>query len=186
MPPPIPPLQFDAVYREHFAFVWRTARYLGVPRGELEDVAQDVFLTVQRKLSDYDGRVSVKSWLYGFVRRVVADHRRRYRRKESKLRGAPEEQGLDAYESTQPTPLATLESSEALVRLDRVLALLTAEKRETFLLAELEEMTAAEIGEVMSANVNTVYTRLRAAREEISVHYTKMFGNPNTPGGRDE
>ena len=86
----------------------------------------------------------------------------------------------------QPTPLATLESSEALVRLDRVLALLTPEKRETFLLAELEEMTAAEIGEVMSANVNTVYTRLRAAREEISAHYTKMFGDPNTPGGRDE
>jgi RNA polymerase sigma-70 factor (ECF subfamily) len=182
---PPSPLRFDTVYREHFAFVWRTARYLGVPRGELEDVAQDVFLTVQRKLSDYDGRVSVKSWLYGFVRRVVADHRRRYRRKESKLRAAPEEQGLDAYETADPTPLATLESSEALVRLDRVLALLTPEKRETFLLAELEELTAAEIGVVMSANVNTVYTRLRAAREEVSAAYTKMYG-PDSPGGRDE
>ncbi len=171
----LPP--FTELYREHFAFVWRSARYLGVPYGELDDVAQDVFIVLQRKLADYDGRVSVRGWMYGFVRRVVADHRRRFRRKESKLRGAPEEGGLDAYESEHPTPFSSAESSEALRRLDEVVQTLSAEKRETFLLAELEQLSAVEIAESLGTNVNTVYTRLRTARDEVTATYTRLYGS---------
>jgi RNA polymerase sigma-70 factor, ECF subfamily len=170
----LPP--FEQLYREHFSFVWRSARFLGVPQSEVDDVVQEVFITLQRKLAEYDGRVAPRTWMYGFIRRVVADHRRRYRRKESKLIGAAEEQGLDVYASEAPTPLSTAESSEAMQRLDEVLKTLSPDKRETFLMAELEQMTVVEIATSLGANVNTIYTRLRSAREEVSATYTTLYG----------
>jgi RNA polymerase sigma-70 factor (ECF subfamily) len=173
---PTPTLRFDEVYREHVAFVFRTARYLGVPAREVEDAAQDVFVSVSRKLAEYDGRVSLQSWLYGFVRRVVADRRRRHRRKESKLSVPSSDQGLDMYEGTGPGPLASSESSEALRRVDAVVSRLSPEKREAFLMSELEGLTAVEIADVTQTNINTIYTRIRSAREEVSALYTSLYG----------
>ena len=59
------------------------------------------------------------------------------------------------------------ERVEALRVLDRLLAQLDEEKREVFVLAEIEQMTAAEIAEIIEVNVNTVGSRLRAARQEF-------------------
>ncbi|HTU57497.1 MAG TPA: sigma-70 family RNA polymerase sigma factor, partial [Polyangiales bacterium] len=66
-------LEFDAVYEEHFDFVWRNLRRLGVREGELRDAAQDAFLVVHRRLAQFDGVGSVRAWLYSIVRRVAAD-----------------------------------------------------------------------------------------------------------------
>ena len=44
---------------------------------------------------------------------------------------------------------------------------LSDEKREVFVLAELEQLTGAEIGEILGINQRTVYSRLRAARAEF-------------------
>ena len=49
------PLDFDALYEDHFGLVWRTARRLGVPPAAADDVVQDVFLVVHRRLGDNDG-----------------------------------------------------------------------------------------------------------------------------------
>ena len=60
-----PPLGFDAIYDEYFPFVWRTLHRLGVPKTELDDAAQEVFLVVHRKLDTYDRTSSVRTWLFG-------------------------------------------------------------------------------------------------------------------------
>jgi hypothetical protein len=57
---------FDTAYDEHFAFVWRTARRMGVPE-------------------DYDERAPFTRWLFRIITRVVADHRRTYWRKQSRV-----------------------------------------------------------------------------------------------------
>jgi len=64
-------------------------------------------------------------------------------------------------------PAATVEKAEAVRILDRLLSELDVDKREVFVLAEIEEMTAAEIAEIVETNPNTVASRLRAARQEF-------------------
>ena len=58
-------------------FVWRTLRHLGVAESDLDDVCQDVFVTVNRRLESFEGRSLVRTWIYGICLRVASDHRRR-------------------------------------------------------------------------------------------------------------
>src|SRR5262245_16282732 len=75
------PVAFDAVYDACFDFVWRNARRLGVPDAQLDDAVQEVFLVVHRRLADFEGRSSIKTWVFGILLKVAADHRRALRRK---------------------------------------------------------------------------------------------------------
>src|SRR5688572_27133421 len=72
---------FASVYDEYFAFVWRSARRLGVPESHLDDVVQDVFVTVYRRLPDFEGRSQLKTWIFGILRHTISDLRRGQRRK---------------------------------------------------------------------------------------------------------
>jgi RNA polymerase sigma-70 factor, ECF subfamily len=168
----LPP--FDALYDEYFALVWRTAHRLGVPESELDDVVQDVFLVVHRRLSSFDGRVAFRHWLLGIVARVVAGHRRTYRRKESKnVPHAVDRHGAEATPSPSPAPSDQAEQHEALRLVVTLLDELDAEKREVLVLSEFEEMTAVEISECLRLNVNTVYTRLRAGRRAFDAAHAR-------------
>jgi len=154
---PVAP-SFEAVYAEHFAFVWRIVRRLGVADRHLDDAAQDVFVVVHRKLAGFQGRSSVRTWLYSIARRVASDYRRRSSRKESGC------EPLGSHAAAGPTPLQEVETSEAVAMLHRALEHLPVAQREVFVLAELEQMTAPEIAAATGAPVNTVYSRLRLAR----------------------
>lgn len=163
---------FDAIYDENFDFVWRMARRLGVPESAADDVVQDTFVVLHRRLGEYDGETPVRRWLMGIVTRVVADHRRRYRRKDAACVPHPEDSER-ALASNAPAPSAEAEQSEAVRLLDALLAELDEDKREVLVLAQLEEMTVPEIAELLSANVNTVYARLRAARRDFDAAYAR-------------
>src|SRR6188472_4434348 len=82
MPPlPAPPTadlrEFEAAYRAHFAFAWRSLRRLGVPERDLPDATQEVFLVVHKKLPDFDARSRLSTWVYAICLRVASDRRRR-------------------------------------------------------------------------------------------------------------
>lgn len=162
------PLGFDAVYEEHFPFVWRSVRRLGVDASYVDDVVQDVFVVVHRKLPGFELRTSVRGWLFGILALVVRNHRRTLRRKPAQLGGAGHREDADDVsggEEHGPHELAA--KAEAVRTLHAVLETLSDERREVFVLAELEQMTAPEIAEAIGGNVNTVYSRLRAARAEF-------------------
>jgi len=156
---------FETIYREHFRFVWRTVRRLGIEGALVDDVVQEVFVVVHRRLGDFEGRSAAKTWLYGIVRRVVADHRRTMRRKP--LGTAPEGEGLDTASTPEEGPEASAEQAERVRLLHQLLSQLDEAKREVFILAELEGLTLAEIAEALGVNANTVASRLRAARREF-------------------
>jgi RNA polymerase sigma-70 factor, ECF subfamily len=167
-------LDFDAVYDEFFAFAWRTARRLGVPESQADDVAQDVFLVVYRRLADYDGRTPVKYWLFGILSRVVADHRRTYWRKDARLvPPAVDKDGAETQPSTDASPNERAEQAEAFRLVTELLEELDKEKREVLVLAQFEEMSAVEIAECLELNVNTVYGRLRAARQAFDAAHAR-------------
>lgn len=168
------PVDFDAVYERHFDFVWRLARRLGVPLAAADDVVQDVFVVVHRRLADYDARVSIRSWLWGIVTRVVADHRRRYHRKDSRcLPAQVDADGTEPYAAPGPAPCELAEQAEALRLVSALLDELDPEKRELLILAQFEEMSAVEISDCLQLNINTVYTRLRAARRAFDAAYSR-------------
>ncbi len=167
-------LDFDAVYDEHFAFVWRTARRLGVPEAAADDVVQDVFLVVHRRLADYDGHTPVRYWILGIVTRVVADHRRTYWRKDARcVPPGVDKDGAETQPSSEPLPLEQAEQAETLRLVASLLDELDREKREVLVLAQFEEMSAVEIAECLGLNINTVYGRLRAARRAFDAAYAR-------------
>lgn len=174
----LPP--FDVLYDEYFDFVWRTARRLGVPEVSADDVVQDAFLVLHRRAPEYDGVTPVKRWLLGIVVRVVSDHRRRYKRKDAPcVPHAADSDGNVLLASSHPPPSAEVEHAEALRLVERLLGELDEAKREVLVLAELEEMTVPEIAELLGANVNTIYARLRAARREFdAVHARWVARSP--------
>src|SRR5262249_47156752 len=72
---------FEEVYEQTFPFVWRTVRRLGVGDSTRDDVAQEVFVTVYRRLGEFQGRSSVKTWVFNILMGIVRNYRRSRRRK---------------------------------------------------------------------------------------------------------
>src|SRR5687768_15277156 len=105
------PASFDEIYRAHFGFVWRTLRALGVPSAALDDGAQEVFVVVHRRLAEFEGRASVKSWLFAIARGVAANQRRTVRRRAEDGAGFD-----DRLACPGPGPREAAERSEALRR----------------------------------------------------------------------
>lgn len=168
---------FSEIFEQQSQFLWRTLINLGVPRCDAQDVCQEVMLTVHRRLPDFDGR-SLRGWLYGICVRFASDYRRsaRVRREvptealpESTLSGEPTEQ-LDRARSLRRT-------LDALDSLDEA-------KRSAFVLYEVEELTLAEVSEALEVPIQTVYSRVKAAREALRQKLGAAFG-PSKGGVRE-
>jgi RNA polymerase sigma-70 factor (ECF subfamily) len=152
---------FFAVYDAYFPYVWRNLRRLGVAEDAADDVAQDVFLVVHRRLGEFEGRSELRTWLYAIMLRTVRDHRRHVRRKRRPEVGAGP---LDVAVDPCGTPYDDAERAEEVERLYSLLGELDEKLRDVFVLSELEELPAPEIAQIAGLNVNTVYGRLRRAR----------------------
>jgi len=158
---------FDAVYESQMDFVWRSVRRMGVRLADMDDVVQEVFFIVHRRLAEFEGRAQLKTWVFKILVHVVRHYWRTHQRKPGD-RAAEDPAEIQALAADQENgPAATLERIEALRVLDRLLAELADDKREVFVLAEIEQLTAVQIAEIVEANVNTVTSRLRAARQEF-------------------
>lgn len=159
----LPP--FRTVYNDYFDFVWTSARRLGVQMDAIDDVVQDVFIVVHGRLHTIERPASLRSWIYGVVRRTVSTYHRGRRTRTA--RESPDGPPQDSASPTQPSPLDLAMLSEDAKLLWRLLGELDERKREVLILAELEEMTAPEIAEATGIPLNTAYSRLRAARHEF-------------------
>ncbi len=163
-PAGLPP--FATVYDDHATFVWRVLGRLGVARADLEDVCQEVFIVVHRRLGEFEGRSSLRTWIYGIALRCASDYRRRTAR-----RGATSPVVDVAVAGSQ---LEELDARDARATLDRLLELLDPEKREVFVLFELEELTMVEVIAIVGCPLQTGYSRLHAAREIVAAAAARM------------
>ncbi|HEY5955683.1 MAG TPA: RNA polymerase sigma factor [Polyangiaceae bacterium] len=156
---------FAELYQTYFSFIWSVTRYLGVERAEVDDVVQEIFVIIHRRMHSIEQPESVRSWIYSIIRRAVGRYRRTRRAKGTSMgvdRVEPETMQLD-----WSTPHSLAEQSEQVELLQTLLDKLDPPKREVFILVELEEMTAPEIAIAIGIPLNTVYSRLRAARQEL-------------------
>jgi RNA polymerase sigma-70 factor (ECF subfamily) len=156
---------FDAIYEEYFDFVWRCARRFGIPADAIDDVVQDVFLAVHTGLERLERPGSLQSWLYGIVRRTASTYHR------SRSVRAITEADSPAIEEraspSQPSPLDLAVLNDEFRLLWELLGELDTAKREVLILCDVEGMSVPEIAQATETPLNTVYSRLRAARHEF-------------------
>jgi RNA polymerase sigma-70 factor (ECF subfamily) len=149
------------LFDEYGQFVWRTVRYLGIREADIEDVCQEVFLTVHRKLSGFEGRSSIRTWLYGICLRVASDHRRRAHVRRELPASAPPAPGVGGDQDEE------VARKQARARLGSILDQLDDDKRAVFVLYEIEELTMKQVARIVGCPLQTAYSRLHAARSKV-------------------
>jgi len=155
---------FEEIYGTWFHEVARWVRAFGGLNGDIEDLTQEVFLVVRRKLASFDGR-NLSGWLYRLAQRTVRDYRRRawFRRVIWGQRDGQERVCV----ATDADPSQILERREAERALSSILSDMSDVRRTAFLLFEVEGYSGEEIAELEGIPVNTVWTRLHHARKDF-------------------
>ena len=178
-PAPVPVPTLAEIFRDYAPFVWRGLRRLGVPESDVEDVCQEVFVVVHRKLADFEGRSSLRTWIYGICTRTASDYRRSGRVRREVVTDVPPDA---PQEGTQHDTVAL---KQARATLDRILDELDDDKRSVFVLYEIEELTMAEVAEAIGCPLQTAYSRLHAARKVVEAGVARVqHANANAMNAR--
>jgi RNA polymerase sigma-70 factor (ECF subfamily) len=157
--------RFRRIFEEQFNYVWASLRRLGVHPRDLEDVAQELFVQVYRKLGEFDAERPVRPWLFAFAARCASDWRRLARHRVERLgEGAEPPADIAAAHRMQ----RQVEGREDLELVLRALECVGEERREVFILHELDGLTMKEISDLFGIPQATGYSRLRVAREEFT------------------
>ncbi len=156
-------LDFDRIYTEWFHEVSRWVRAFGGLDADLDDLTQEVFLVVRRKLHAFDGG-NLAGWLYRIAQRTVSDYRRRawFRRFSQ-----PRQRVLERVADSAPDPERRVQQRDAQRVLAGILSKLSPARRVAFILFEIEGYSGAEIAKLEGVPVKTVYTRLHHARKDF-------------------
>jgi RNA polymerase sigma-70 factor (ECF subfamily) len=157
-------LAFEQVYEQWFEDVSRWVRALGTREADRDDVVQDIFLVVHRRLADFDGQ-NVAGWLYQIARRKVRDHRHLTWIKH--LFGNASVALTDDMLKTGQGPLEQLETREKGQLCERLLDGLNADQRAAFVLFEIEGNSGEDIARLQGVPVNTVWARIHKARKKL-------------------
>ena len=162
LPQPGGPGDFRALYDAEFSFVWRCLGALGVPPAALDDATQEVFLVVHRKLAEFRGDSSLRTWLYAIVRNVARNTRRTARRKHATELLS----GSEACE--QPGPFERLHGRDMARALYAFVDKLDSDLRDLFVLAILEQVPMQDVAVVVGIPLNTAYTRVRMLKQDLA------------------
>ncbi|HTJ42424.1 MAG TPA: sigma-70 family RNA polymerase sigma factor [Kofleriaceae bacterium] len=164
-----PPRDFDAVYAEHAAFVWRALRALGVAPAQLDDAMQDVFVVVHQKLESFDGEARLTTWLFAIARRIASHYRRAAGR-------AARSEAVDHEIASETSTFEETSRREAAALVTAILAELDDDKRDLLVLVELEQVPVPEVAAYLGIPLNTAYSRLRLARRAFDAALARRRG----------
>jgi len=156
------PPAFPVLFQENVAYVWRVLLGLGVAEKDAEDVCQEVFVALFRKIDTYDGTSSLRTWMYCYCLRMASD----YRKRAHVQRETPLDEQASAV-ARSDTLLHNLLPRELARLVEQALATLDENKRATFVLYEIEGCTLAEIAVITETSVPTAHARLQAARRRV-------------------
>jgi RNA polymerase sigma-70 factor (ECF subfamily) len=164
---------FEQLFRRYAPYVLHALPYLGVAESDVEDVCQDVFATVYQNLPRFQGRSSIRTWIYGICLNKVLNYRRAAFRHRERLE-ANSEEGVSSRQFAQ------LEQKQTRSILKQALAALTSDKREVFVLYEIEELPMSEVAHALGCPLFTAYSRLYAARRDIKNAVERLSADRET------
>ena len=154
------PANAAALYPRLSSFVRRALAGLGVAPADLDDLTQDVFITLHRRGCTFDDDRAARAWLYAASRRIASNHRRAGQRRRRRVVHAP-------VPEAPADPQATLERVQLRRLVDRVAGTLSPDAQAVFRLAEREGLSGPEISERLGLPLNTTYSHLRRARARM-------------------
>ena len=151
----------DECIIEHAPGVFRLALRLVRNKAEAEDVMQETFLSAFRGIDRFDGRSSLRTWLYRIAYTTALDHLRRRGRRPEVVCEDPR-QGDAGYAHDDSAERSSLRHAIA-----RGLDALPVDQRLTLLLVDREDLTYREVAAIMDVSPGTVCSRLQRAREKL-------------------
>lgn len=166
------PSSFAEAYRNYAQRAARWAYNLGGSDIDVEDVVQEVFLVVSRKLANYRSEGSFTSWLFEITRKVVANHRRR---QGGRFWHKGDQADLESLPSHGLDPDAELERRRLAALFYRALDQLPEKYRTVFVLYEIEDLSIKEISDLCRLNAATVKVQLARARHRFIAAYQKLL-----------
>ncbi|TPV94743.1 MAG: sigma-70 family RNA polymerase sigma factor [Myxococcales bacterium FL481] len=157
--------QLARLYDQHVDFVWRLVCRRGIPEPAAEDVVHEVFLVLHRRLPQLDTRANIRGWLYRATLNVVRHQQRSHMRRERAYARYPVSGAAPDPGFLDPEGHVARRQARAFV--ERFLATLDPDKRRVFVLIDIEGIPPADVASLTGTSVNTVYSRLRAARQRF-------------------
>jgi RNA polymerase sigma-70 factor (ECF subfamily) len=162
---------FAALYEEHCKAVYYLAlRFLADPQ-KAEDVTHDVFLKVYRKLGEFRGDSSIRTWLY----RITINHCQNLKQSwnNRNIVTTGDETVWNTTAAPAESPLRVLETKELGERIQTALEALTEEYRLLLLLVADEELSYDEVAALTEQTPDAVRGKLHRARKAFAVHFAK-------------
>jgi RNA polymerase sigma-70 factor (ECF subfamily) len=151
-----------------------------------EDLAQEVFIKAFRRLDTYDPQRKLSSWLFKIAHNTTIDHLRRHAPETVPLEAEKDDDrgGLAAVlsDTGAESPAAAAERRDMARALERAIARLRAEYRESVVLFYLEGASYQEICEATGLPLGTVKTNLHRARKELAEHMSALGFGPGPSG----
>ncbi|GAC1583817.1 MAG: hypothetical protein NVS3B20_27300 [Polyangiales bacterium] len=158
-----------AIVDEHYDFIWRTLRRLGVREADVEDGTQQVLMVMARRLQDISSETE-RSFLFGTALRVASE----FRRKASRSREVGDDRAIESEQTQQPNAETLLDQKRARRLLDGILREMSDDLRAVFVLFEFEEMTMSAIASMLEVPIGTVASRLRRSRDIYTAASLKL------------
>jgi RNA polymerase sigma-70 factor (ECF subfamily) len=167
------PRAFARLYRSYVGFTWRVVGQLGVPSHAIDDVVQEVWLVVHRRLPSFEGRSAVKSWLFGVSLNVARNQRRSDWRRQKHL----PELSCEVTRLDPEDPERIREGWEAWERVERFLSTLDDRRRTIFVHQLIENRSALETAEAVGIDVLAVYRQVRFLRSSFRRWLCELDGD---------
>lgn len=164
--------------RDHVDYVAKSLLRLGVPTRDLEDVTQDVLVSILNNFHKWRGEGSAHAWIFTFAYHQVRNYRRAQTRQRERTDSS--DTALDLFESAQEVPAETVERRELTLR---CLSELPVEQRAVLILHDIDGCTAREISEALKIPPGTVASRLRLARKGFAKHVVQLNASPPQSAG---
>ena len=152
---------FEELVRRHQDGAYAIAYRLLGHREDAQDVAQEAFARAYFRLAEFRGSAQFRTWLYRILVNLSTDFLRR--RKPD----IPEKEATLYLVSSRENPEEDLERKELGEGLDRAIGALPPDLRAVIILREQEELSYAEIAQMIRRPVGTVMSRLFHARRRL-------------------
>jgi RNA polymerase sigma-70 factor, ECF subfamily len=168
--------QFEQLFASEIDYVAGTLRRLGVAERDVEDLCHDAFLVVHKKLGEYDPSRPLRPWIFGITYRVAVGYKRLFRHRF-------ETAEADQTDAPSPDVAAQIEARDLVLR---ALAGVPLDRRAIFVLHDVDGQAAPEVARALDVPLNTVYSRLRIARQEFKeqvARFAREGAGALSPGG---
>jgi RNA polymerase sigma-70 factor (ECF subfamily) len=155
---------FETIYRNYFDFVANVAYRIVAKKDAAEEVCQEVFMTIYRKISTFRGESSLRTWVY----RVTINCALQYTQKKSKEQKGRLELVEHIHKDTHTKDIRNKideQENEEIVQL--LLNKLPHDQKICIILRSLEGLSYQEIADTLKIPINTVRSRIKRARESM-------------------